>query len=404
MRRALLLLAALLPVLAACTSDGPGADEAHLVPEGVVQVAQPGGPWQTVGSPRRLSVGDRVRVRRGGAVLELAGGGRLELREESAVEVGARPVLLAGDLLVEASDRTIVVDADGTFVRLAGGSARLSRSLAFTVAAYTAALDLEGEGRSLEVPALRQAVVPAAGFLPNRPSPLRYDEADEWDRRFLGEAIDLGRELEAKSLGFTSQLREGEGATVEFFRSVLPLLTAEPAFGPELLQPGRPAGETLVGAVIAMQAEGRTFTRRWEAVFEFREAGAEWGLVALDHGVERDPLVAEVDAAIGRSAPQLVFAAPTTVVLPGTAPQPTTPPSTATRPPPPSPTTTTSGAAAPPPTTSTTTTTLVPSTPTIPISPAPSTVPVDPITGLVDELLGGLVAAVAIGGVRRGRR
>jgi hypothetical protein len=320
-------------------------------------------------------------VIRGTAHLELSGDRRLDLREDSRVRVGAVPGLLAGDLLVTAAgDEDVVVEADRTRVRLGDGAARLSRSLALTVAVYQGGgAGLDSVGRELTVPALRQAVVPAPGLLPLRPSPLRYEERDAWDRRFLGEAIDLGRELVAKSRGFTGQLRAGEGRTAGFYRLLLPALEDEASFGPalvdvELEDTGRSPGELLVGAAIAVAGEKGTFAPRWEAVFAFRDAGAEWGLVALDQDVDRSPLVAAVDAAIGRASGGFVLGTP------GGTPAG------------PSPTTTTGPEPSPPgPGPSPATTTTVPPTTTTTTPPPVTLPPVDPVVDVVDDIVGSLI-------------
>lgn len=381
MRRRLLVVITSACLVAACTSDEPGPGEARLVPDGSVEVAEPGDDgWSRVTRSRTVPAGSRVRVLEGAARLELADDARVELREGTRVRVGTVPALLAGDLLVS-SPREIAVDGERTRVTVSDGAARLSRSLAFTAAVYDGTAQIESAGRELAVPALRQAALPAPGLIPLRPVPLRYDEQDEWDRRFLGKEIELGRELQAKSRGFTAQLRSGEGRTPGFYRLVLPALEDEPGFGPQLLEDPRTPGELLVGAAIVVQGDRGSFGERWESVFAFRDAGAEWGLVARDQRVDRTPLVAEVDAALGRASETLVFARPTgggsgfpTTTAPGRdgpgrdpGPTPTTAPPT-TRPP------------------STTTTTLLPNPPP-PVPPPPT----DPVVEVVDQIVGSLI-------------
>ena len=51
-----------------------------------------------------------------------------------------------------------------------------------------------------------------------------------WDRRYLGDAIDLGDELQARSDGFTAQLATGEGHTAGFYRQLMPALENQPDF------------------------------------------------------------------------------------------------------------------------------------------------------------------------------
>src|SRR5207249_2279693 len=86
-------------------------------------------------------------------------------------------------------------------------------------------------------------------------------------------------------------------------------------------------------------------TDRWQQIFDFRDADATWGLVALDQDVSRVPLLDTVQAALNGSTLQVASgpASPATSVPPaggdggrGSTPPPTTTTTTA----PTSPTTT----------------------------------------------------------------
>lgn len=314
MRKGVLL--AVLAVVAAsgaCSRDGLDPGEARLrVSRGAeVVVEAPGTAAERVVGNRTFPAGTTVTVVGGTAWLELASGPELELRRGSEVRLGRRPSLLRGDLLVSSTgDEPLTVRAAGSEVSVRG-AARLSRDLAVSAASYRGRLRLSSAGRSLDVPALRQGDIPSLGVVPSRPVPLDYDPDDQWDRRFLGEAIELGDELEAKSEGFTSSLRVNEGTTPGYFRLLVPALEAEPGFGPPLLTDGRPPGETLVGATIAVSAEQGSFVTRWRNVFAFRDEGAPWGLVALDQKVDDSgALVQSLDAAIGRANLAFAPAAP----------------------------------------------------------------------------------------------
>src|SRR4051812_14810015 len=302
-------LALTLVGLAGCSHDKLGAGEARLTElSGRVEVAT-GGAWHAArdGVLRR---GDRVRARGAGsrATLALADGGRLELRSGSRVAVGSTPVLQAGDLLVLPAGRPVAVSANGVAVRVGSrGAARLSQTSAFESAAYAGTVRLTSAGRSLAVSALRQTVVPSLGLVPSQATPLRYRDADNWDRRFLGRAIDLGRDLASRSRGLTGQLRPGEGRSAGFYRLLLPELAAQPGFSQALVaSTGLPPGENLVGAAIASRGRRGTFASRWDETFAFRDDGAEWGLVALDQQV-RDTagLVNDLDLALGRLGSRL---------------------------------------------------------------------------------------------------
>lgn len=308
-----LLLAVLVLVAAggACSRDGLDPGEARVsVSRGAnVVVAAPGKAGERVSGERTFPAGSTVTVVAGRAGVELASGPELELRRGSELRLGRQPSLLRGDLLVSSTgDNPLTVLAAGSEVRVRG-SARLARDLAISAASYRGSLRLNSAGRILDVPALRQGDIPSLGVVPSRPEPLDYDPDDQWDRRFLGEAIELGEELEAKSEGFTSSLRPGEGRTPGYFRLLVPALESEPGFGPPLLRDGRPPGETLVGATIAVSTSQGSFVARWREVFSFRDDGAPWGLVALDQRVDdSDALVQSLDAAIGRAG--LAFAPP----------------------------------------------------------------------------------------------
>jgi hypothetical protein len=277
-----------------------------------------------------------VRVRNGTAILGLGSGRQLELREGTVVRLSVqqgsaggsetRAQLDSGDLLVTASgDPATVVAADSTIQ--VTGAARVSRSLAVVAAVYDGAAGVESGGRSVSVPALRQVTVPAPG-LPSRATPLAFSTSDSWDQRYLGDAIDLGNQLVARSRGFTAQLAPAQG-TVELFRQIMPGLAGQPLDAAAVA--AQPPGETLIGAGITVEGTKGTFANRWESVFSFHNEGAPWGLVALDQGVSRVPLLATVDAAIvrlvGPTAPAAAPAAPSAPrSTPPPVPVPTTPP------------------------------------------------------------------------------
>jgi hypothetical protein len=302
---------------AGCARRALGPEEARLsVPDGAqVRVLAGAGAWRNAEDGEVLRGGDRVEVRGGRAVLAFARDRRVELRAAGGVvgrapgeiEVGAVPRLRAGEALVVSQEATLSLTATDTVVRVTAGAGRVTQVLGNVVAAsYEGDLAVRSAGRLLTVPALRQTTIVAAGLVPARPSPLRYDPRNPFDRRYLGDAIALGEELAARVRGFTEnlQLAPGEGRTPGFFRELLPALERERRLqalldeldGKSRLTPP----EKLVGAAIATQSRRGRFAARWQATFAFRNAGAEWGLVALDQRVERTPLLRELDVALGR--------------------------------------------------------------------------------------------------------
>lgn len=320
MRARALLAAVLVVAIAApaCTRGDDDDDAFVLRLDGRAEVEQADGGSSFDGGEHRLAAGDVVRVVDGDAVLELPGEPSVLLRagrngrDDSVVRVATRPEIIDGDAVVVAAGDELQFDAGGVEVALRGGAARVQRALGVTVALYDGAAEVSSAGRVLSggLAALRQVSVPATGLLPRQPSPLLYDDAepDPWDRAFLGDAIDLGEELERRARGFTGQLGPRVAVDALLLRRVLPPLAEEDDFGEPLLRgAARTPGEVLVGGAIAVEADGRSFRERWDDVFAFRDDGARWGLVALDQQVQRDALLGTITDAFGRSP--LLFAA-----------------------------------------------------------------------------------------------
>jgi hypothetical protein len=369
-RRVLVAVVALGLVAGSCSDDGPGIDEARLRVDGQATVTDSEGMVEVVTDGATLSFGDTLVVDEGTATMELAAGQVYELRAgdvDSVVLVGSPPTLLAGDALV----------ADGFPAAITYETTTLSAQGALKVragvpsaSAYAGRARISGAGDLAEVVGLRQVVLtPSAA-----PEPLVYDASDPWDRRFLGEAIAFGQRLEALARGFTSELQPGGGRSASFFESVVPALADEREFSADLLG-DRPPGETLVGASIAVQGRNGTFRERWEAIFAFRDAGAAWGLVALDQGVSSAPVIETIELAIA-DAP--LSADPTTTTTGSTT--------TTLRPP---------GAPSPPgdgdPDVTTTTGTSTTTTTT------PQQGILDPVLQPVDEMLQDVLEALGLG-------
>jgi len=294
-------VAALGAGLVGCSSRALGPGEARLtVMSGKAEVASTGENWQTAHSDQRLHRNDRVRVVQGLSAVALSSQRGVELRPGAELQVSQTPSLMRGDVLATAKGTPLTVTAGNADARVREGAAHVTRALGVTASSYVGDLTLTSAGRDLTVPALRQAGVPGPGLLPPAPVPLDYRADNPWDRRYLGDAIDLGDELQARSQGFTAQLASGEGHTAGFYRQLLPALENQPAFTQALLAPDMAPGDTLVGAAIVVQGKDGSFGDRWKSVFGFHDQGARWGLVALDQHVTRGPLLSEVDDALGR--------------------------------------------------------------------------------------------------------
>ena len=319
MRRPISAVVAVVTVavaLAGCSGTSTPPVAGRLVVEGQAEVLHPGEDRREVSGSRNLEAGDRVRVRQGTAVIQLRDDRRFELRQGSDLELLPRaatndilPTLVAGDLLIVSDPRPLVVSVNGVEISV-HGDARVSRGVALLVATYEGTAQMSTGGSTIAVPALRQASLPPTGTFPTRVSPLEYSSADGWDQRYLSDAMDLSNQLKGRSDGFTSQLGPTEGRSVNYFRELFPRLAAEPAFTASLLNPARAPGDTLVGAAITLEGTRGTFAERWAAVFTFRDEGAEWGLVAMDQGVARVPLLNAIDAAISRGPTQFAVGPP----------------------------------------------------------------------------------------------
>ena len=288
---------AIATLLAGCGKERLQPGEARLVVDGRARVTSASKAF-TVRGARRLHRGDRVRVLVGTARVELSDDRSLELRRRSAVTVQEPLQLTTGDTLAKAAGTALTVRTAMTDVVVRRGASRIVSSLAVRAGSYAGGLDIDSAGRRLHVPVLRQAVVPTAGLVPDRPLPIAYEPSDAWDRRYLGDAIDLGAELANRSRGFAAQVPPAESSTAAFFRRVLPQLASEPAFEDAMVEADRSPGETLVGAAIVALSNSGPFAERWAGVFGFRDDGADWGLVARDQGVDRTPLLDEIDKVI----------------------------------------------------------------------------------------------------------
>jgi hypothetical protein len=299
-----LALAVVVAPMAACSDDEPADGEATLDVDGRAIIVRQDGDEVTVSDDRvDVRVGDAITLSEGTGRLDLGGGARLELRAGSGEDpdtelvMGPVPTLESGDVLAT-TEEEIALSVDGTRVRIVAGSARASRTSGLEVAAYDADIELDSAGQERSVPALREMQIPAPGHPPESARPLEYDAGDPWDRRFLGEAIDLGQRLQALSDGYTQNLPDSTPRTPAFFKDVLPGLVDDVDFTAALLDGRRPVGERLIGAAIVDLGRRGTFLERWASVFEFRDAGAAWGLVALDQGVDGGPLLGAVTRAV----------------------------------------------------------------------------------------------------------
>lgn len=392
--------------LAACSRSTIQPGNARLsFDRARVQIASAGSGFETVTDGVTLRAGDRVRVVTGEAEMQLPRRARLLLREGSQVVVGRQPTLTAGDVVAEVEDEPLTVRSAGSTATVRDGASRIRGGLALTAGVYEGSARVESAGSSLDVPALRQAAIASFGVVPAAPSALEYSEEDRWDQRYLGVAIEIGRELQAKSDGFSSQLRPGEGMTPGFYDILLPdlptrALTGCPAALDGSLGEGRRPGEVLVGTALALQGRTGSFTARCRDAFAFRDDGATWGLVALDQSVRSLPAIRDrLESAMGRVPAGATIAALAPPADPGrsadSAPpavvQPLPEPTRAAPAPAPTPAPAPAPTPGPAPVPVPTVPGLEPVTPLLPPVPDPTDGLLTPVTDLVGNLLGGLL-------------
>ena len=392
---ALLLFAG---IVALTTHNGKngGVGDARLTTKGRAIVTAVNGQRRTVTGTVAMHSGETVEAVEGAMTIELPNGSTVEGRpsfktsDPTRVKIAQPVELLAGDLLVVATNGADV-DSGGNRVHLDDGidgpsAARVSRSLAVGAAVFRGHASFDSAGQTRAIPALRTLEVSALGRPPSSPSVLKIDDAntDPWERRFLGEAIDLGHTLDGYASTYTRTIGRGNGTTVGSFKEAFPSLKEEADFTNSLLSATpHDAGETFVGAAIGSLSRRGAFADRWREAFAFRDAGANWGFVALDQGVATDPLLSALGTAL--NATQFPFA-----VAARTPPTAATTPSTTGGGPATTPTTTSGGGptTSPPPTTS-------PSTTLVPPTGSPL---VDGIVKNVNDLLGGLLGGRPPGG------
>src|SRR5699024_7759557 len=116
--------------------------------------------------------------------------------------MGTTPVLEEGPLLIEAENGASVgVGADGEVVEIGRrAGVRIERGTAVEVGVYRGEATITSAGRDREVGALRASDLVAVGETTSV-RPLDYRADDEWDRRFLGDAVGLDASIEALAAG-----------------------------------------------------------------------------------------------------------------------------------------------------------------------------------------------------------
>jgi hypothetical protein len=402
-------MAALGAVVAGCNTNKVEG-EGRLDPDGRVLVTRDDQATTVTGS-RSLVTGDRVEVTDGNAKITLPGGDVLEVRPRSILVFDEGPDLRSGNVLITAAGPPRPVRAAGSQVD-AIGATRIDATLALRVVSYGGQAVIRSGGLTLEVPALREASVPAVGVLRGT-RPLAIDRNDAWDQRLLGDAASKEADLESRARGFTGQVGATNARSLGYYRNLLPGLDRELSFQQDdvdrlgrAIETANPAagrfraGDVLLGAAVALQGRRGAFADRLDGAAAFRAEGASWALIALDQQVPSiDGLLSLVDGAVNVAPLELAAPGSPAAVAAAATPQAPAPRPTST------PTTTRPGARASTPTTrptrpaSPTTSTTLPSPPQLP--PPEETRPnllvpldplldstLDPVANLLNDLLG----------------
>ena len=267
----------------------PQAEPSRALREG--DIVRPG--WGIVSSPGasvRLEGGEKRAV-------ELAGDTR-------AAVLGSRRMSLEhGSALGETGSGSLSFDVTGTNVRLNDGAARLVNELGtLHVGVYSGEAHVDLLGTVVDVPPLRQQDFLGGSAAERTPAPLELHPSDPWDRRLLGDVIELDTRLTQFKRGFNAEFGQQATDPVFFVAFVSLRRTAEVA---STAQDDVTAGDTLIGLVFAQELAardgndarvGRYFS---EMVAEFR-LGATWGLIAKERGLDLRGLLPAVLDAIRR--------------------------------------------------------------------------------------------------------
>ncbi|HJV05675.1 MAG TPA: hypothetical protein VJ868_10480 [Actinomycetota bacterium] len=304
MRKPALWLVCAAVLAGGCARPGPeNVSHPRLEPlEGAVHVLR-AGEVMAASAAMDLQPGDVVRTRPGGrALLRFPGAQWVEVAPEAEVAVGdSGPELVTGSALVRASTG-LSIRVGEVAVRADRAVYRLDRDVATRVGVYDGGVSLPGSGLEGDVARLREAVV-TAGIVTRQPGPLTLDPRDPWDTRLLGEAIDLGLDLERYEAGLAHQFpARGVRDTLE---AALPReLPARRALS--MIRGVSPAGG-LVASVVATQlseAHAIPALSALRRVVEELRLGASWSVVVAQWELAR----AALETALGRVSDLVVEA------------------------------------------------------------------------------------------------
>jgi hypothetical protein len=197
------------------------------------------------------------------------------------------PELMVGSALVRAS-AGLSVHVGEISVRGRDSLYRLDRGVALRVGVYDGGVTLPGSGFEGVVPGLREAVV-TAGIVAREPRPLSVDPGDAWDTRLLGDAIDIGLDLDRLEDGLARQLPARDA--LDTLEEVLPRsLSARRALS--IIRGLSPAGGLVASVVAARLAVDQAMPAllALRRIVEELRLGASWSLVMAQWELGREAL------------------------------------------------------------------------------------------------------------------
>lgn len=340
-RKRLIAVAAVIGLLAGGCASVSGPDPVGtLTPLGGRVEILSGTEWELVTEQTELAPGDQVRSGAdGAATLQVSDTGTIEVGPSSRVRMGSAGAseLMSGSVLAQGSDLAVTI---GRVAIRAGapGAFRVDRALSTRVGTYRGTAAVTALGGSVDVRALRQAFLVAHSVLA-KPAPLRIDPRDAWDRRMLGDAVEIGLDLARLERGVGARLSQ-QGNLAETFARVLPG-SVSPGRIRSLIQ-DHPVGSARLFLSLAVASEapvaGDVIPTAREILRTLGQ-GATWIVVVAALDVARNSLLQAIGSLIA-AIPGLVPANGSTSIPiggsgspdpgpsggPGPTPPPTSPP------------------------------------------------------------------------------
>lgn len=283
MRRAAAVFVML--ALGACSqTPTPEAGELRVIPMGGEVSLLEGGESSTL---------DEATTVEAGLGLQTGPDGRAEVQFPggSSVELGPGALLQLDDRAPEVSEGSVLVRAGGDLSLQAGAAHieatdsvfRVDRQTSVVLGVYRGEASIPGAG--VVVPSLRQATVLQNGSTSGGLQPLSVELNDAWDIQQLGDAIDVGVQLENLQRGLTRQLPPGEEA-----RAVSAALDNDFSAGAirAAIRNLGDAAQAVVAAVVAREVvriDGGSVDRIFSEVVNLQALAENWVVIVAQWGL-----------------------------------------------------------------------------------------------------------------------